>query len=216
MSPRLSAALAMVRAQLGNPDAVLALRWMLDVGEPTWSWPTLVHPRTGGGSGGDGHSPASTAAFLRLIRALTTLDDADSVDLLPTVPADWLGQPLEVHDLPTRHGRLSFAIRWHGERPALLWDLVAQSAPEISDSGVSQKPITLRCSGLDPAWSTTERRGEALLAAPQVVAPLETADGQVTAASESEPRAESGAGSRAEPQAGAETPDPLAPGESFS
>jgi len=204
MSPRLSAALAMAMARLGDSDAVLALRWMLDVAEPTWAWPTVVHPHSGGGSGGDGHSPASTAAFLRLVRALTALDDAEGVDLLPAVPAEWLGQPIEVHDLPTRHGRLSFAIRWHGERPALLWDLVAQTDPEITGSGTSAKPVTLRCSGLDPAWSTMELRGEALLAAPELGLAMDAAD--------------LGAhqGDEAVPLAATETPDPPAPGASFS
>jgi hypothetical protein len=56
-----------------------------------------------------------------------------------------------VHDLPTASGTLSFAVRWHGSRPALLW--------EVEGEG----PVHLRAPGLDPAWSSTERRGEALL-----------------------------------------------------
>ena len=47
----------------------------------------------------------------------------DGLALSPIVPDAWLGQGWEVHDLPTAYGRLSFAIRWHGERPALLWEL---------------------------------------------------------------------------------------------
>lgn len=167
-SPRLTAAIGTARARLGDPGAVHALRWMLEVGEPTWSWATVVHPRTGHGSGGDGHAPGSTATFLRLVRALAALDDDDGIDLLPVVPAEWLGQPVEVHDLPTRHGRLSFAIRWHGERPALLWDLIAQADPAIAAARGTPDPIRLRCSGLDPDWSTTDARGETLLAAPAI------------------------------------------------
>ena len=167
MSPRLTAALGMARAQLGDPEAVLAVRWMLDVGEPTWSWPTFVHPRTGDGCGGDGHSPVSTSSFLRLVRHLTAIDDAGSINILPAVPRDWLGQPIEVHDLPTRHGLLSFAVRWHGERPAVLWELAPHA--DASDlSGSSATPVRLRFGGLDPGWSTTEARGETLLAAPMI------------------------------------------------
>ena len=47
--------------------------------------------------------------------------DARHRDPAPTPPAP--GVDLEVHDAPTRHGRLSFALRWHGEHPALLWEL---------------------------------------------------------------------------------------------
>ena len=39
------------------------------------------------------------------------------------LPDAWLGQGIEVHDAPTHHGVLSFAVRWHGDRPALLWEL---------------------------------------------------------------------------------------------
>jgi hypothetical protein len=166
-SPRLSAAAGIARARLGDPEAIGSQRWFLEAGAPTWSWPDFVHPRTGDGCGGDGHSPTSTAAFLRLVRSMTVMEDASGLDALPVVPAQWLGQPLEVHDLPTRWGRLSFAIRWHGARPAVLWDLVPQADEGVvAAHGVG--PVTLRFGGLDPAWSTTELRGEALLAAPDV------------------------------------------------
>ena len=64
-----------------------------------------------------------------------------------------------MHDAPTRGGRVSYAVRWHGARPALLWEC--------------ERPIRLRAPGLDPGWSTTEARGETLLAAP-VDAPNES------------------------------------------
>jgi hypothetical protein len=74
--------------------------------------------------------------------------------LVSMLPDEWVGQPLEVHDAPTHHGRLSFAVRWHGERPAVLWELEPHA-------GVGQ--VTLTAPGLDAAWSSTELRGEALL-----------------------------------------------------
>lgn len=77
-----------------------------------------------------------------------------SLDLAPHVPSGWLGAGWEVHDLPTGLGRLGCALRWHGERPALLWDLETDA----------EGPVLLTSSGLDPAWSSAERRGEALLA----------------------------------------------------
>ena len=57
-----------------------------------------------------------------------------------------------MHDAPTRAGRVSYAVRWHGARPALLWEC--------------ERPIRLSAPGLDRDWSTTEPRGETLLAAP--------------------------------------------------
>ena len=80
----------------------------------------------------------------------------DGLDLLVDVPDSWLGGGVEVHDLATPHGRLGFAIRWHGDRPALLWEL------ERHDDG----PVVLRVPGLDTAFSTVEATGEVLLSAP--------------------------------------------------
>ena len=84
------------------------------------------------------------------VRDLLVRDEPEGLALSPFVPEAWLGRGWEVHDLPTAHGRLSFAVRWHGERPALLWDLDGSA-------------VRLRAPALDPAWSSAERRGEALL-----------------------------------------------------
>jgi hypothetical protein len=87
------------------------------------------------------------------LRGLLAFDGADGeVNLLAELPPGWLGQRIEVHEAPTRHGPVSYAVRWHGERPALLWD-----APP---------GVRLTAPGLDPTWSTTEPTGDALLAAP--------------------------------------------------
>ena len=76
------------------------------------------------------------------------------LELCPGVPSAWYGQGWEVHDLPTAAGKLSFAVRWHGERPALLWEL----------DRYDDVPVPLTAPTLDPTWTTTEARGEALLA----------------------------------------------------
>ena len=95
------------------------------------------------------------ASLLLAVRDQMVAELDDGLALSPVVPEAWLGQGWEVHDLPTRYGRLSFAIRWHGERPALLWEL------EPHDGIVS---VRLTTPALDPAWSSTEVKGEALLA----------------------------------------------------
>ena len=76
-------------------------------------------------------------------------------DILPGgVPAAWLGANFEVHGLPTSaRATVSFAVRWHGERPALLWE---QTGP----------PVGLTARSIDPDWHSDALSGETLLAAP--------------------------------------------------
>jgi hypothetical protein len=82
--------------------------------------------------------------------------DGDRVAILPGGwPPGSLGVSLEAYRLPAgpRH-RVSYAIRWHGERPALLWEI--EGPPGLVLTG----------GGVDPSWSTSDPRGETLLAAP--------------------------------------------------
>jgi hypothetical protein len=76
----------------------------------------------------------------------------DELRLFSPWPPSWLGQPAEVHHVLTQVGPVSAAVRWHGARPALLWD-----APGWS---------RVSCPGLDPGWAAAAGRGEALLNAP--------------------------------------------------
>jgi hypothetical protein len=94
------------------------------------------------------------AATVLATRALLLREDPEGLDLVPDLPDLWYGGGIEVHDAPTAHGRLSFAVRWHDQRPAILWDL----APHRPD-----RPVLLRSSGLDTSWSATTPRGEVLL-----------------------------------------------------
>jgi hypothetical protein len=89
--------------------------------------------------------------LLQHMRDLLLWDDADEIELLPGFPAEWAGAPIAVHDAPTRAGPVSFAVRWHDDRPALLWDAPAN--------------VTLRAPVLDPSWSARGGAGEALLRA---------------------------------------------------
>ncbi len=161
LSPVATLRRAAAEVGIGDERALGRLRWALDVASPTGAWPEAVHPRLGTGCGGAGHSLVAAAELLRVVRRLLVCEDADGLVLLPVVPESWRGQGLEVHALPTTSGTLAFAVRWHGARPALLW--------EVEGEG----PVRLRAPGLDPAWSSTERRGEALLAAPSVEADVQ-------------------------------------------
>jgi hypothetical protein len=131
---------------------------------------------------GDGHHGWAAADFLSFVRALlvseVTAPGAGGLALASAVPETWFGQGWEVHDAPTAHGRLSYAVRWHGERPALLWELEphADAARHGNDAGGGTGgpdgpgAVRLTAPGLDPRWSSTERKGEALLA--PVVTPI--------------------------------------------
>jgi hypothetical protein len=111
----------------------------------TWTWP-------------DGD--AGVVDLLAAVRAVLVGDEdgaggADRVvDVLAVLPAVWRGASVDVRDAPTTAGLLSYAVRWHGERAALLWELVRR------DAGAT---TVLRTPALDPTWSTTETAGEVLL-----------------------------------------------------
>jgi hypothetical protein len=157
--------LAFVELAAGDPRALARLRWMLDVASPTFAWPEAIHPQLGGGCMGDGHHGWAAADFVSFVRALLVREVDDGLALCSLLPPDWIGQGVEVHKAPTHHGVLSFAVRWHDERPALLWELEPHR-------GRPARPVRLTAPGLDPAWSSTEPRGEALLApTPLPVAP---------------------------------------------
>ena len=118
------------------------------------------------------HHPPTGAAFLGAFRSLLVreVDGAAPGDrrlaLCSLWPSEWRGQSLEVHGAPTTHGRLSYAVRWHGERPALLWEL--EPHDEGTDDDAAVGAVTLLAPGLDTTWASRDPRGEALLAVPRV------------------------------------------------
>ncbi len=157
LSPQLTLRLAQRELAAGDPMALERFAWVLSVTSATGAWPEVLHPRTGGGSVGDGQHSASGAEVLRFVRALLVRETEEGLALCSLVPGDWLGHGVEIHDAPCAVGRLSYAVRWHGDRPALLWDL---------DPHPGVGPVVLTAPGLDPDWQSSQRRGEALLAAP--------------------------------------------------
>lgn len=104
---------------------------------------------------GPGAGLVDAAAFWRAARHHLVTERIDlaepTIELVPDHPTAWRGGSLEVHEAATLYGPLSYAIRWHGPRPALLWD-------------ASQCRARLICPSLDPGWSTSNDRGETLLA----------------------------------------------------
>jgi len=107
-----------------------------------------------GGWGDD--DAASAARFVAAGRSMVVDDSGvgDRLALLPYFPAGWRGGNAEyvgVGVFPS--GTVSYAIRWHGARPALLWDTAGSA---------TQSSIT--CPGLDPDWEADSPKGDALLA----------------------------------------------------
>ena len=80
----------------------------------------------------------------------------DGLALSPGVPDAWLGQGWEVHDAPDRG------------RPPVLRDPLARrpAGPALGARAARRRRpgAPHACPTLDPSWSTTEPRGEALLA----------------------------------------------------
>jgi len=65
-------------------------------------------------------------------------------------PAGWLGQSWEAYGLPTLGtSTVSLGVRWHGERPAVLWEQAGD-------------PVTLSAFG----WTSADPTGETLWPAP--------------------------------------------------
>ena len=168
-----TALLAFAEARPAPGRAFERLEALVSVASPTLNWPTFMHPGLRTGTNGMGHDLMVGGLFVRaLLRLLVDVPDGDaastggdgrdapSLRLAAHWPAGWLGQQVEVHNVPTWIGPVSWAVRWHGERPALLWEVV----PHRPDSAAP----TLSAPGLDPSFTATGWRGEALLAPPLV------------------------------------------------
>ncbi len=121
-----------------------------------------AHTQAASETGSWGDDEAGPAAMaVRSLRPLllseSWSEDRPTINLFPAgFPTGWRGGQLELHSIPTAFGDLSAAIRWHGARPALLWEF------ERADHVMS--PVRIRCRSLDPQWNTVDRRGETLLA----------------------------------------------------
>src|SRR5581483_8275237 len=116
--------LAAVELEAGDRRAMERLAWLVAAARDTFTWPEAIHPQLGTVCMGDGHHGWAAADFLSFVRTMLVRETADGgLAICSMVPDDWSGQNFAVHDAPTHHGRLSFAVRWHGDRPALLWEL---------------------------------------------------------------------------------------------
>jgi hypothetical protein len=70
------------------------------------------------------------------------------------LPPGWRGASIEAHGVPTgASSTVSLAVRWHGARPAVLWEQLGS-------------PVLLSAPVLAPGWSSPEPAGETLWPVP--------------------------------------------------
>jgi hypothetical protein len=112
-----------------------------------------------GAAGGEVRFDGAELAELRLALLDLQVCDGPGGPLLFTGwRPSWAGLDLECHGVVTAWGRVSAALRWHGRRPAVLWEVdpvlgaVGSAVPEV------------RAPSLDPSWRGEGWAGEALLA----------------------------------------------------
>jgi hypothetical protein len=107
------------------------------------------------GAGG-APAPASRPPGVRMVpwveQQLAIGRDDGSCTILPAgLPPAWRGANFEVHGVPAGpRSSISYAVRWHGERPALLWE-------------VTGEPLVLDARAIDPGWRSADHLGETLL-----------------------------------------------------
>lgn len=78
--------------------------------------------------------------------------DGTAVLLARSIPRQWLGMNFEAHGLIADAERtVSCAVRWHGELPALLWEVDGPPG------------LHLNAGRFDPTWASNESIGETLL-----------------------------------------------------
>ena len=98
-------------------------------------------------------APDDAARFIAWVERLL-VDVRDGAQLLPVgVPSGWEGHNFEVYGVPTgATSSISFAVRWHGARPAVLWEQTTGA----------DGPVALSSPVVAPHWFTSELTGEAL------------------------------------------------------
>lgn len=104
--------------------------------------------------------PTEVARSVAWIERRLAAPNAGAGDLMPAgLPKGWEGTNFEVYGLPTGpDSTVSFAVRWHGARPAVLWEQAGT-------------PLPLQASVLAPEWRTGEATGETLWPVPPGLAP---------------------------------------------
>lgn len=97
--------------------------------------------------------PLASALFLLAVRRSFVTEPTGStpkVAIFEGFNSLWFNVPVEVKNMPVHKGTIGYVIRWHGDRPALLWE------------GKVSTEVTFTAPKLDADWESTENIGEAL------------------------------------------------------
>ena len=97
--------------------------------------------------------PFASALFLIFLRRFLLSQpqkNVSTVALFPSYNPRWFNVPVEVSNMPTSNGGIGYAVRWHGDRPALLWE------------GNFSSEVSFISPEFDPNWESRETQGEAL------------------------------------------------------
>ena len=97
--------------------------------------------------------PADIRAIAWVEEKMVAMQRDGSVQIFGRgIPRLWLGANLECHRVAAGPlHTVSFGIRWHGEKPALLWEVAGPAG------------IKLTAGKCDPTWTSVEATGETLL-----------------------------------------------------
>jgi hypothetical protein len=105
------------------------------------------------------HDATSAAVVAMTDAMLCTQWPGGLIEIVSNLPASWNRQPVEVTGIALAMGRLSFALRWHDDRAALLW--------ELDRSSGEPDTLRVRC-GLDGGFEGHGDSGEALVVRTQL------------------------------------------------
>ena len=97
--------------------------------------------------------PLASALFLLAVRRSFITEPAGTtpkVAIFEGFSPLWFNVPVEVKNMPVHKGTIGYVIRWHGDRPAVLWE------------GKVSTEVTFTAPKLNVDWESTENVGEAL------------------------------------------------------
>lgn len=106
---------------------------------------------------------AAMALRLSTVLSVFVRDTPSSIELLAGWDEVWFEKPIEINHIATRLGSVSFALRWSGNRPILLWEIEPATGVERDlHDPIITAPV------LDPHWHAHGWIGEAMLGTVEV------------------------------------------------
>lgn len=135
--------------------AALRTRMRLDAGPPAGPLAAAAPPAV------PDELPDEPARVVAWVERHLVAPVSGGAELLPGgLPPAWAGRDFEVWGLVSGGASsLSYAVRWHGPRPAVLWEQHGS-------------PLTLTAPRVAPDWSTAATEGEALWPVPPGLEPV--------------------------------------------